>query len=222
MSTKRQKAQDFIIEYIDKILPGSENKQYYQDMFFKMTDEQFHQFMIDLKDKTKHLCLIAPNGAKPDLSTQRNLDLAKELNYDFFQRIWIGASGDRPAYLTPIPYMVVKLPLRRQAQLLVKKISIPEDNKSVDDLTGQPTGKSKGAKISYPEAQVLAAMGLDQNMTEMIKFRGGDLKGFDAMNTMISRTGGVSIKAIAPYASGVESTKTMKTILTAMHIKSTL
>lgn len=222
MNEKRQKAQDVILKYIDKMLPGSPNQAYYQSMFDGMDDKAFDVFMRELKDGTRHLCIIAPNAVKPELAVDRNLAIAKELGYNFFQRIWIGASGDRPAYLTPIPYMVVKLPIRRQAQLLVKKISIPEDNKIVDDLTGQPTGRSKGAKISYPEVQVLAAMGLDQNTTELIKFRGGDLKGFDAMNTMISRTGGVSLKAIEPFASGVESTKTMKTFLTAMHIRSTL
>lgn len=222
MNEKRQKAQDVILKYIDKMLPGSPNQKYYQTLFDGMDDKAFDTFMKELKDGSRHLCIIAPNAVKPELTVERNLGIAKELGYNFFQRIWIGASGDRPAYLTPIPYMVVKLPIRRQAQLLVKKISIPEDNKIVDDLTGQPTGRSKGAKISYPEVQVLAAMGLDQNTTELIKFRGGDLKGFDAMNTMISRTGGVSLKSIEPFASGVESTKTMKTFLTAMHIRSTL
>ena len=40
------------------------------DIFSILYDEQFHQFMIDLKDKTKHLCLIGTNGAKPDFSTR--------------------------------------------------------------------------------------------------------------------------------------------------------
>ncbi len=222
MDNKRKAAEEVILTYIDKMMPGSPNKQYYIDLFATMSDEDFHQFMVDIKDGRKNLCIIAPNMNKYSLSTERNIKIAKELGYNFFQRIWIHSNGERPKYLTPIPYMVVKLPLRRQAQVLVKKISIPEDNKSVDDLTGQPTGKSKGAKISYPELQTLAAKNLDNCLTELTKFRGGDIKGFDAMNRMISKTGGVSLKAIAGYASGVESTKSMKTILTAMHIRSTL
>jgi hypothetical protein len=106
--------------------------------------------------------------------------------------------------------------------LLEKKISIPAHNNTVDDLTGQPTGPSKGAKISYPETQVFASMGLYNTLSELMKFRGGDLAGFDAMNKSISQTGSVSLKAIEPYASGVESTKTLKVFLTGMHLKSTL
>lgn len=222
MNDKRKKAQDIILKYIDKMLPGSPNNQYYLDLFASMDDEGFDKFMHDLKDGKIHLSIIAPNMVKPELDIARNFEIANELGHSFMQRIWIEGTGNRPKYLTPIPYMVVKLPLRRQGQLLDKKISIPEDNRSVDDLTGQPTGRSKGAKISYPEIQVLAAMGLDDCVKEFIKFRGGDVRGFDAMNKTISKTGGVSLKAISPYASGVESTKTMKTIFTAMHIRSTL
>lgn len=222
MAKNRKPAETFILEYIEKIMPGSENTQIYKDMFATMTDEQFEEFITNIKEGKSNLAITAPNNHKFSLNLDRNFKIADELGHNFFQRIWIHSDGQRPTYLTPVPYMVVKLPLRRQAQLLVKKISIPEDNKSVDDLTGQPTGKSKGSKISYPEAQVLAALGLDSSLNELMKYRGGDLKGFDAMNRLIARNGEVQLDALEPYASGVESTKTLKTILTAMHLKSTL
>lgn len=222
MNDKRQAAEDFIVSNIDHILPGSPNKQFYKQLFADMDDSQFNQWMQDLRDKKHSLALIAPNGGKQQLNIQRNIAHAKKLGYNFFQRIWIGGTGDRPTYLTPVPYMILLLPLRRQGQLLVKKISIPQDNRSVDDLTGQPTGASKGSKISSPEGQVMAANQLDQCLNELWKFRGGDTRGFDAMNKTISKSGSVSLKQIEQYASGVESTKTMKTILTGMHLKSTL
>jgi hypothetical protein len=65
-------------------------------------------------------------------------------------------------------------------------------------------------------------MGLDKSLLELLKYRGGDIKGFNAMNTMISRTGGVRLQAISHLASGVESTKTLSAFLTAMHLKNTL
>lgn len=218
----RQAAEQFILKYIQKLLPDGKNKALYEKMFSEMNDEQFESFMKALQSGETTLNLIAPNFQKVSLNLERNLKIAKELNYNFFQRIWMPATNNSPRYLTPIPYLVVELPVRRQAQLLVKKISIPEDNNTVDDFTGQPTGRSKGSKVSYPEVQILAAMGLEDTVTELMKYRGGDQKGFDAMNTMISRTGGVSTKAIAPFSSGVESTKTLKAILTAMHLSNTL
>lgn len=221
----RKAAEDFIIEYVCKIMGEGKdgpNAQLYINYFKSINDKEFDQYIKDLETEMKHLVIIAPNLAKTKISTERNLAIAKELGHSFFQRIWIEGQGDKPTYLTPIPYMVVDLPIRRQAQLLVKKISIPEDNKSVDEFTGQATGKSKGAGISYPEVQVMAAMNLNNSLLEMIKFRGGDVKGFNAMNDSISRTGGVNLDAIKHVASGVESTRLLKTYLTTIHLKSTI
>lgn len=218
----RSKAQAFIIEQIEAMMPGSENKKIYEDLFASMDDDQFDAFMKDIEAGKKTLAIISPNFGKQRLSVKRNLDLAKKLGHSFFERIWIEGHGEVPTYLTPIPYMVVDIPLRRQAQLLIKKISIPEDNKTIDNLTGQPTGASKGSKISYPELQVLAAMKLDNCTVEMLKYRGGDMGGFVAMNKMISRNGGVSLATIEQYATGVESTRTLKTFLTSMHLENTL
>jgi hypothetical protein len=220
--SNRAAAESLILKYIDEIAPGGENVKLYTDLFASMDDTLFEQFMIDLDTGKKRLAVISPNFSKNGLNTERNLKIAKELGHNFFQRVWMPAKNGLPAYLTPIPYLVVDLPLRRQAQLLEKKISIPEDNNSIDNFTGQPTGKSKGSKISYPELQVLAAMGLSDSVTEMIKYRGGDEKGFNAMNTTISRTGGVSLKAIEPFSGNVKSTDTLKAMLNGMHIQNTL
>ena len=221
-SKNRKEAEEFILKYIDKLCPGGENTKIYSDLFVNMSDVEFERFVLGIETGSIRLAVIAPNFGKSKLDTKRNLDLAKELGHQFFERIWIEGQGDDPTYLTPIPYMVVDIPLRRQAQLLVKKISIPDNNKTVDELTGQPTGASKGSKISYPETQIMAAMGLDSCLVEMLKYRGGDLGGFNAMNKMISRSGGVSLKGIEPYATGVESTKTLKTYLTGMHLDNTI
>lgn len=222
MAVNRKAAQAVILEYVEKLLPGSTNAQIYKDLFASMNDQAFDHWIKGIKEGTVRLALIAPNLTQPKLTIERNLALAHELGHEFFERIWIQPGDDRPAYLSPIKYLVVELPIRRQAQLLVKKISIPEDNKSVDDFTGQPTGKSKGSKISYPETQIMAALKLDNCLTEMLKYRGGDVKGFDAMNTSISKTGGASLEALSKLGTTVKSTETLSTLLTCMHLENTL
>ena len=222
MTPARQAAQDFILTWITKLAPGGENTIIYTDLFAQMDDDSFDKLMTDLASGESRLAVISPNFGNTGISTKRNLELAKELGHNFFQRFWTEGDGQTPTYLSPIPYLVVDLPLRRQAQLLVKKISIPEDNKIVDDFTGQPSGRSQGSKISYPETQVMAAMGLDDCIIEFLKYRGGDTKGFNAMNDSISKTGGVSMKAISHLAGGVESTATLKTYLSCMMISNSL
>lgn len=223
MTPNRENAQNFIIEYINKLTsPDTENAKMYELLFSKMTDEDFEIFINDLDSGKINLCVTAPNFGKAKLEVSKNFEIARELGHNFFQRVWIPAQNGNPTYLTPIPYLVIDLPMRRQAQLLSKKISIPEDNNSVDDFTGQPTGKSKGSKISYPETQVLAALGLNESLTEFLKYRGGDEKGFNAMNTVIDRSGSVNMKAIEKYSSGVQSTHTLSTFLTCLHLRNNL
>ena len=227
MSGNRKKAEAVILTYIGKLLPESgkgatSNQQIYERLFAAMSDKQFDEFITRLEQGEIRLAIIAPNLTEHKLSVERNLDLAEELGHEFFERVWIDQGNEVPPYLSVVPYLIVDLPLRRQAQLLVKKISIPEDNKSVDDFTGQPTGKSKGSKISYPELQVLTALNLEQNIVEMMKYRGGDVKGFDAMNNAISKTGGVSLDNIEQLGTTVRSTETLNAFLTAMHISNSL
>lgn len=209
-----------IIDGIEAIIPNSPNTQMYRDMFAAMSDEQIDAYYEQLKTRNVRLSIVAPPDAPYKLSVERNKKIAKEWGHDFYQRIYIDPGKGIPKYLTPIPYLIMMLPMKRQAQHLVKKISIPEDNKTIDDYSGQPTGASKGSKISYPEVQIMTALNLDNSLIEFMKFRGGDERGFDAMNASINRTGSVSIDELKTLGTRVTSTTTLYTILKAMHIDS--
>lgn len=222
MSKNRAKTEAFILKFIDKIAPGGENLAIYKKRFAAMSDEAFSAFIDDLESGKQFLTITAPNFHGSILSVENNLKVAEELGHNFFQRLWIQGTDGNPDYLTPIPYLVIDLPLRRASQLLTKKISVPEHNNVVDVLTGQPTGESKGARVSYPELQVSAAMGMENTMVELMKYRGGDNKGNVALNGMISKYGIARQSTLANYASGVESTNTLRTFLKAMHLKSSL
>jgi hypothetical protein len=218
----RKAAEAFVLKYIEKLMPGSENTRLYQELFASMDDKQFEELMSSLAREETTLAVIAPNFGKVRLTVENNLKIAQELGHNFFEHLWIKPDDQTPAYLTPVKYLVIDLPLRRQAQLLVKKISIPADNQSVDDLTGQPSGQSEAAKISYPETQVLAALNLDKTLNELLKYRGGDTQGFNAMNDSFAKTGGASQDAISHMAGGVRSTQTLHTVLLAMHLSNSL
>lgn len=222
MSGNRAAAEHEILTLIEEMCPGSENTQLYRDKFASMDDVQFAQFIEDLDTGKVNLAIVSPNFAPNTLNTARNLAIAERLGHRFWQRIYMPAKDGKPAYLTPVPYLVVDLPLRRQSQLLDKKISIPDHNNSVDNFTGQVTGESKGSRMSFPEIQVLRARGLDATLTEFLKYRGGDERGFIALNAMMNRTGGASQRAIEPFSGKVRSTQTLKSFLNGMHLKSTL
>ena len=218
MAGNRKAAQVFIMEWIERILPGGGNKNIYQAMFDKMSDIEFEEFITNIEHGKERLAITVPNLKDVKLSFERNLEVGDALGHSFFERICIDEGNDIPPYMSNDAYLVVDLPLRRQAQLHEKKVSIPEDNKSVDDLTGQTT---KGSKISYPEVQILAALDLKDSIKELMKARGGDTTLFNAMNTSIARTGGVSLNAVDTGNTETTSNITLRTLLTCMHLKST-
>lgn len=221
MPGNRKAAEQVIVSLIEEMTPGSDNANMYRRIFKVMTDKDFDSLMDDLESGKRHLHVVAPNFDKC-LQVERNLKIADRLGYDFFQPLWIEGEGDQPSYLTPIKYMVMDVPGRRASQMLIKKISVPKHNRAIDALTGQPTGESKGAKISYPELGVCAAMGLENCMVELMKYRGGDIKGNAALTAVLSKYGSASLKTLEPYASGVVSTQTLRTFLICAGIKSNL
>ena len=217
MAGNRSATENFILKYVAKLVPGdTSNVQIYKDRFAAMDDKQFEAFMQKIESGEEMLAIVVPNLSEHKVTMENNLKVAEELGHNFFERIWITPNDGSPPYLTPKKYLVFTQVLRRPAQLLVKKTSITEDKRSVNDLTGQPaaTGKSRSSKISYPETQIMAALNLDNSLIEMLKYRGGDTKGFNAMNQSISKTGGVSLDALKKLNTRVKSTETLKTLLT--------
>jgi hypothetical protein len=222
MPKNRQAAEAVILKRVEQMAPGGPTTQIYRDLFAKMDDVAFDAFMMKIKSGIR-LPILDPNLGTHKLTIENALAMAKDMGHEFYQRVWINPNdGKTPAFLTNKKYLVVDLPYRRQAQLLEKKARIPKHNRSVDELTGQAAGESKGSKLSSPEIQVLAALDLPNLITEQIKVRGGDIKAFDASNAMIDKTGGFSMKAIEHLAGGVESTRTLETYLTSMHLSTKL
>ena len=222
MTPKRQKVQDYILTYIKKIVTGNENVELYKDMFNSMTDAEFDIFMNKIKNGEIHLSIVSPNDGKIRVSVENNLKIAKELGFDFYQRVKVTNHPDYPDHILPNKFLTMILPIRRVQQLLSKKISIPEHNLQIDQLTGQVTGKSKSAKFSYPEQQIAIAMGLDKTSVELAKVRGGDQGAAKALNDQMYMEGEASLSDAARFSTSVRSTKTLKAYLNAMHIKSTL
>lgn len=222
MAKNRKAAEAKCLEIIDSLAPGNPNVGLYQELFDPknpkyLDDRAFDAWMTRLRNKEGALVYIEPPQSKFPLDVDRNINiLGPKMGVQFFQQLWYqDDSGDW--FLTPNVYLIVTYPIRRQAQLLVEKISIPENNHSIDDFTGQVTGDSRGSKISYPELSLLKAFGLSKTIEEYMHWRGGDVKGNRILNQQILKTGGASMDALSPYAGEVASTRSLKNILLGMH-----
>lgn len=220
--SNRKAAEAFILQFCKDVEPTGYNVEIYKKAFELMSDKDFDAYMKDIRDGNAFLVLFKPLYEAKGLTVENNMAVAEKYGLQFFEKLIYSGDEEAPDYKTPIDYLVIDLPYRRQSQTLVKKVSIPDNNKVIDELTYQPTGDSKGAKISYPELQVLIGMGLENTISELIRFRGGDRNGFNAYNAMFLRYGNANLKTLESYSTGVESTKTLRIYLTAMHLSNTI
>lgn len=219
MLGNRRVFEQIVISAVSRISNLPENVQFYKDKFAKMTDAEFHQFVQDIKAKRVRLSVVEPNYSdKGYVSDEVLMDIAKEYGVDIMQHLYVEGKEGMPTYRTNVKFPVIMVPIRRASQMLTKKISVPPHTRVRDLLTGQVTGESKGATVSGPEVQLLAAMGAEAAAVEMLKFRGGDIRGEAALMAMLSKYGKASQQVLSQFSSGVQAKAALNTFLTAaMH-----
>lgn len=215
----RQKAEAFILQYVKDLDPSGYNTEQWKKIFAEMSDKDFDDYMKKIRAGEATLVIFKPMYKVKELTEERALAVAKKYSVPIFERLRFRNDPNVPNHMSTIEYLVLDLPYRRQSQNVTKKISVPDDNKVIDHLSYQPTGASKGAKVSFPELQVLIGMGLDHTIEELTRFRGGDRGGFAAYNASMMRYGSVNLKSLNPYTTGVESTRTLKTLFLSAHLQ---
>lgn len=223
---KRKEVTAFIVQAIKDILPNGENAKRLQAQLDSLTDEQFGAYMDKIKDGvTGEDCIrvVVPNFSEEKINLETVMAASAKHGIDPFQRLVMGSDDpDTPTFLTPNKYLVGYLPTRRQAQLYIEGVSVAEHHQTIDQRTGAPTRDSAAAKVSYPELQLLMAMGMEETVRELSKFRGGDIGGFEALNATAVREGEVSLDAIESQSTGVQAVKAASDMFTAMHLLNSL
>jgi hypothetical protein len=210
------------VKWMNELVPDGKIGTDMKTVLDSLTDDQFDQYMQALESGEEILSIAIPNLGDDKLVLETLLDVGTKLGHSFFERLWLTDPKTGVTSLTPERYLVLLLPLRRQQQLLSKKISIPDNNRHVDELTGQVTGDSKGAALSGPELQILRSQGLDRPVLELIKPRGGDEKARRVIYRQIHETGGASLDSVMHAGTRVKSTETLSKLLSAMHLRNNL
>lgn len=211
-----------ILYFIDQFRPGSKNTEVYEELFKSMSDKEFAEWMDSLENG-ESLILYAPNLEKPALSVRQNLKIAKALDVELFQHLYLTDPRTGQLKKTNNKYLVGDAITRRQAQTLDNKGSIPRSGGSIDQRTGQFVGEKRGSRISGPELHVNASKGLNKMLVELIKFRGGDVRGYNLFKQSIHNTGTVSMDYLrSNFDTTVKSTKTLAIYLKAMHLQNNL
>lgn len=226
MNAKREKVTKFILDNIAKIIPGDKtNVDLLREKLNAFSDKEFEDYIRRLAPATtpeqikqrEILPFYVPNLGKHRISIARNFKIVRELGKSLTHRLVMTDGATGLQYVTPHPYPVLDLPVRRQAQTVVKKRSIPEHNQRVDDLTGQPTSQSKGSRVSAPELGSLSSRGLDATIMEKIKVRGGDEAAYREMRRQLVENGECSLEQVQGLGKA-KSIDTISVFFNCMHL----
>lgn len=216
----------FIKQFLDDteaILPGSQNTKLSADYLRGLNDEQFEQLVVSIEKGDTIIPLYTPVLSNPKLTVERNLNVAKQWGVEFFQQCRLtDPTVPGVTLVTPLRYPILELPIRRQAQTIAEKMSVPLSNDSVDDLTGQVTGDSKGSALTFPELQALNAQGLTNSITEFMAIRGGNTEAYTRMDQAIINSGSATINDSLADGTRPRSTETLRTLLRSAHIENNL
>jgi hypothetical protein len=217
MAKNRKAATKMAVDHLRLIDPSNINAQLLEEMLGKLSDAEFSTWIEALRAKKDYVPIVNPNGGKVQVSIENNLKIAEKFGVKFYQRIKMVDPSTGVPFLTPKEYLVIHLPVRRQIEALENKISLPDDNRHVDDLTDQPTGPSKGSALSFPELLVLHSQGHRVGILELIKVRGGDLKAMNEVHRQILTTGNGRVESVLDKGTKPKAIVSLSIFMKGMH-----
>ena len=220
MAKNRKAVENWMLGILNELdESGTNAKIYREEVFGKMSNADFDKYIEDLRTGARHTVVYCPNYSQVKLDHEKNYKLAEKLGFSFFERVWIEGKPGVPTHLTPVKYLILPMRVRRQAQLVTKGVSVPKNMKTVNVLTGQPTGESKSAKLSLPEIQLCAASGMVRSMEELLSARGGDVRAGAYLQAALVRHGSATLNSVKAFSSGVESTNYVSALFTSAMLK---
>lgn len=220
--TPRENATAELLAFVEQVLPNSPNRDLYEQLLKEMSDAQFEDYMRRLQSGEETVVIYRPNNAPYDFDRNNLIQMGKRIGVKMLQRVWLTDPSTGVKYRTEAEHALMRIPVRRQVQMLQKKTSIASTNNVVDERSGQAAHESKAGSISYPELQVISARGLEHTAIELIKGRGGDDRAANIINRAISEDGHATLSSLELVPSKAKSNVTMSQYLTGMHLKNTL
>lgn len=219
---KRKTFIEKAVAFVNEIDDSGDNGIIMRTLLEGLTDKDFWEYVHKINSGEETLAMYLPNHKKV-LQQKDLIEISKKHQIPFWHHITHHDKDTGLSYRSIEKHLVLKVPVRRMIQVLDKKISVPENNKFIDNLTGQPAGPSAAAKISFQELMAMYNQGLTKYaIIELIKYRGGDVKGFNAMNRQLIENGTVSLDGILSETGGVKSKETAAAFLTAQHYDNNL
>lgn len=215
---RRKKAEDIVCQYLDEMDPSGTNSKIHRELIFKISDQEFTKLIEDIEAGKRYLVMTAANYGPVKLDFGRNIKIGKKLGVNYFERVWFKNQEGLPDSLSPVEFLVMPTVARRQAQLVTKGASVPDHMRSVNALTGQPTGESQAAKMTMIETVMLSSTGLEAPLVELTRERGGDSRAGAQLTGMLISMGRASLKNLSSYSTGAQAKNYVQALFNAAHL----
>lgn len=217
LSTKRQQIIDYVKKYFQKFdKTPVDNAKRFEDMIRHMSDKEFHEYMVALRDGKAKLAFYAPN-MESHTSIDDLISVCKELGIAVQSQLKIHDPTTGKWFWTPDEYVILNIPVRRAQQFVDKKIGVPDNDVKIDALTGQVTQEDRSTSFTNPEIQMMYSRGLTPVLSEFIQIRGGNPGAYGEFRRQLEETGQCSMASID--ANYVSRTARMAGVLfRSMHI----
>ena len=227
MTDKRKKVETLIDGVLMRMDPTGINAKKYRNMFQTMNDKQFENWITRfLADDKSNLRLdIEEFGDGSRTLKYENIEkAAKFLNIKLFENVYIphvSSNPNRPVR-TKQPVLVGYLNIKRPQQLVTKKTGLAITDTNRDEQTGAAKGDSKGGTMTGMENELLAGVGANTVLSEIIGARGDNVTEYQAMTAEIAEKGSVSLSDIKTGVFDKPTLLLADLFLSAMGIKTDL
>lgn len=200
MTDKRRKIETLITQVMKDLDPTGINAAKYQNMFVKMSDSQFSQWVTRfLADEKSNLRLdIEEFDSKRVLQFENVEKAAKRMGVKLFEYVYMPFASSDPnrPIRTKSPVLVGYLNIKRPQQLVSKKTGLALSDTNRDEMTGVAKGESKGGTTTGLETEMLAGVDADEILSEFCGVRGDNQAEYDNMMSKIAETGSVKLSDI--------------------------
>lgn len=201
IKTKRAEIEKFLYGLLAVIDPSGINLNKYKTMFAKMNDAQFSKWMDTFlaDDKSNIRIDIEEFGNDNRKLKFENVEKAAEyVGVPLFEYVYVphvSSDPNRPIRSRE-KVLVGYLNIKRPQQLVTKKTGYTLSDTDRDDMSGVAKGESRGGTTTGIENELLAGVGADKIISELLGVRGDNVAEYDNMLQAISETGSVKLEDI--------------------------
>ena len=211
----RKKAEEYLLREL-KNFKDDRLIKLYHSRFKEMSNQEFDDWIRKLETRKAMINIIVEPGNKK-IGLNELIDYSKKLGISIMAKIRIDNKLlNHKSYMNHLQF-TGWLPIKRTQQTATKGLIVAKGN-SLDMMSGQVTGTSRPGRMTKPEIEVIAGLGLPHSLTEITNINGGDLGLKSGLEATISQTGRASQEEIKSYSTGVESRKTLQVLFKGMHL----